>query len=264
MRREASTASWPRLPSARRYRVDAGTSRAKPSATVATWPRTEAHSVVASDRCRSDAVRSATKCSMSALASPDAGCPRPTRDASVRAVFFNTFEPGHRRFREHGVDRVRGLQRRLERVLQAFGRIAQFLGRLLDFTIVHAARRRGRADGEARGIGGSQLVQAGGEAVPLAGAFEVGWLRRHVPLDVGTLPQHGGDFGARGIPGVEALLQPVDVLLEIVEISLHVDLATGSAEHGLFQLSVELILESIAIVVDPVEELLDVVVAQSL
>ena len=69
-------------------------------------------------------------------------------------------------------------------------------------------------------------------------------------MDVGRLAQHRRDLGAGGVVGREPALQPVDVVLQIVQYRFDVDFAAGTAQDAALEFAVELILEPIALVID--------------
>ena len=126
------------------------------------------------------------------------------------------------------VNRRALLQVRIERFLQLRGRLRQHLRRLGDLSVTDPAHGRILRQRELRSISATEGLQIGCEAIPFAFALGAGRMLAKEVVDGCPLLEERGDFRARCVVRFQTLLEPIDVLLEVVEEVLDVDFPVRS------------------------------------
>ena len=93
--------------------------------------------------------------------------------------------------------------------------------------------------------------------------FQRSRLRVDELLDAAGLLQHGDGFGAGRIVGLEAFLEPLQVLVEVPHVVLDVDLGGRAANRAVLDLGIELALERLDVLLRALDQTLDGLVARS-
>ena len=83
-------------------------------------------------------------------------------------------------------------------------------------------------------------------------------------VDGCPLLEERGDFRARCVVRFQTLLEPIDVLLEVVEEVLDVDFPVRSAEDLVLEIAVEGVVELVACVLEARDERFDVTVREAI
>jgi hypothetical protein len=160
-----------------------------------------------------------------------------------------------------------GLGERLVLVERLFGLI-DLLGELIggggDFSVVDAPHGRAIGQGKRRVVRIRQASQLLRQAIPLAAPLDLAGLRLDVRVDARALAQQRPGLGAGRIGLVETVLQLLHVVLEVLEGRLDFDFAIRRANGGVLDLPIELILETIARLIDRLDDSDDVLVRQPL